>query len=200
MTTLAQTSDVRDRLLDATDRLLARYGYRKMTIEDLAREVGIGKGSVYLHFPSKEALVLAHIDRIVARVVAELQRIAASDAPPRDQIRDMLLARVLIRFDAVQHYSESIDELLGVLRKKVIERRKTYFAEEARVLATAIRAGQAQGTFRSGKPLGLAAALVTATNALLPASLSTQELGERAEVRRKALAVAELMLGGLKIS
>ncbi|MCK7478511.1 MAG: TetR/AcrR family transcriptional regulator [Candidatus Moduliflexus flocculans] len=35
-----------------------------MTMQDVARQVGIGKGTIYLHFPSKEELVLAHIDRI----------------------------------------------------------------------------------------------------------------------------------------
>src|SRR5437763_1237801 len=41
------------RILDAADRLLARYGYQKMTVDDLAREAGIGKGTVYLSFPGK---------------------------------------------------------------------------------------------------------------------------------------------------
>jgi hypothetical protein len=45
-----QTREVREAILDAGERLLAGYGYKKMTIDDLAREVGIGKGSVYLHF------------------------------------------------------------------------------------------------------------------------------------------------------
>ncbi len=36
---------MRDKILDATERLLARYGYAKMTVEDIAREAGIGKGT-----------------------------------------------------------------------------------------------------------------------------------------------------------
>ena len=55
---IVSSPSTREAILDATDRLLARYGYKKMTIEDLAREVGIGKGSVYLHFPSKEEIAL----------------------------------------------------------------------------------------------------------------------------------------------
>ena len=35
-------------------------------MDDLAREVGIGKGTIYLHFRSKEELALSHIDRIVS--------------------------------------------------------------------------------------------------------------------------------------
>ena len=36
---------MRDKILDATERLLSRYGYAKMTVEDIAREAGIGKGT-----------------------------------------------------------------------------------------------------------------------------------------------------------
>ena len=61
---IAKREDIRDLILDAVGGLLAAYGYGKMTMQDVARQVGIGKGTIYLHFPSKEELVLAHIDRI----------------------------------------------------------------------------------------------------------------------------------------
>lgn len=40
----------RDRILDAAERLLGRFGYRKMTVEDIAVEARIGNGTVYLSF------------------------------------------------------------------------------------------------------------------------------------------------------
>src|SRR5262249_16762278 len=67
-TTLAP-AQIRDAILDAAERLLARYGFKKTTIDDLAREAGIGKGTVYLHFPSKEEVALCTIDRIVERLL-----------------------------------------------------------------------------------------------------------------------------------
>jgi AcrR family transcriptional regulator len=45
-----------DRILDAAAELLLRHGYRKVTIEDIARQAGIGKGTVYLHWRTKEVL------------------------------------------------------------------------------------------------------------------------------------------------
>ena len=197
MRATVQTKEVRDAILDATDLLLSRYGYKKMTIDDLAREVGIGKGSVYLHFSSKEEIVLSHIDRIVERVKEDLRKIAKGNAAPGEKVREMVLSRVLIRFDSVQHYSESIDELLSSLRSKVIERRKQYFLEESGIFASVIKEGQEAGIFRAGKADELAASVVAATNSMLPSSLTTQELGERGHVRKKALAVADLLLGGL---
>src|ERR1051325_1150736 len=95
----------REAILDATDRLLAQYGYKKMTIDDLAQEVGIGKGSVYLHFSSKEEIALSHIDRIVERLKAKLSAVAAEATCPAERLREMLLTRVLFRFDSVQHYT-----------------------------------------------------------------------------------------------
>jgi AcrR family transcriptional regulator len=80
MAAIAPKEAVKDAILDATDRLLARYGYRKMTVEDIAAEAGIGKGSIYLHFSSKEEVVLSHIDRIVDRLRERLKETAHSDA------------------------------------------------------------------------------------------------------------------------
>src|SRR5919107_96521 len=111
-----QRESIRDEILDATDRLLARFGYKKMTIDDLAREVGIGKGSVYLHFSSKEEIALTHIDRILERCVETLRQIAAKPLKPEERLRRMLLQRVMFRFDSVQNYKQSLDEMFAYVR------------------------------------------------------------------------------------
>ena len=103
-----QQRSTRDGILDATDNLLARYGYKKMTIDDLAAEAGIGKGTVYLYFPSKEEIVLSHIDRIIERLKARLWAIAHKDLSPDEKIRRMLVERVVYRFDSVQQYTQSL--------------------------------------------------------------------------------------------
>ena len=184
-------------ILDAADRLLARYGYRKMTIDDLAKEAGIGKGTVYLHFSSKQDVVLSTIDRIVQRLLEQMQPIIESDAAADDKLRQMLILRVLFRFESVQHYTESISEVLRDLRAGLLERRARYFEEEAKAFATVLRQGQSTGVFRRHEALPTARMLITATNALLPFNLSTRELGKRSEVENSAARIADLMLHGL---
>lgn len=44
------------RILDAAASLLLRWGYKRVMIEDIASQVGIGTGTIYLHFKTKEAL------------------------------------------------------------------------------------------------------------------------------------------------
>lgn len=198
MAAIAPKEAVRESILDATDRLLARFGYRKMTVEDIAAEAGIGKGTIYLHFNSKEEVVLSHVDRIVDRLKQQhLAVIARSKHTALERIRQMLLARVLFRFDSIQHYTQSLNDLLAALRPGLLARRARYFEEEAQIFAEVLAEGRASGEFEMEDALATARALLEATNGLLPYSLSTTELGEREEVERRTSAIADLLLRGL---
>ena len=197
MAAIAPKEAVKDGILDATDRLLARFGYRKMTVEDIAMEAGIGKGTIYLHFSSKEEVVLSHIDRIVERLQERLREIAQSDQTVAERLRLMLLTRVLFRFDSIQHYTQSLNDLLAALRPGLLRRRAQYFDAEAQIFADVLRAGRAAGELDFDDEQGTAHALLQATNGLLPYSLSTTELGERQEVEQRTADVANLMLRGL---
>ena len=198
MRTAVQTVEVREAILDATDDFLARFGYKKMTIDDLANAVGIGKGSIYLHFSSKEEIALSHVDRIVERLITELKAIAGERTSPEARLRRMLLARVLHRFDSVQHYTQSLDDILSAIRPKLLARRKTYFEAEAEILAKVIEEGQANKNFQTGNAQEIAEAFLLATNSLLPFSLTTQELGRREDIEAKTMRIADLLLKGIK--
>ena len=188
---------VKDAILDATDRLLARFGYKKMTVEDIAVEVGIGKGTIYLHFTSKEEIVLSHVDRIVDRVKHRPREIAGTDAPAAERLREMMLTRVLFRFDSIQHYTQSLNDLLSALRPGLMARRAMYFEAEAEIFAELLIAGRETGEFEFQDEKATARALLQATNGLLPYSLSTTELGAREEVEQRAGDVADLVMRGL---
>jgi AcrR family transcriptional regulator len=189
---------IRERILDAADRLLARYGYRKTTMDDLAGEAGIGKGTTYLHFSSKGEVALGAIDRMVARLIEGLQAIASESAPAPERLRRMLILRVMHRFDYAQPHSRSLDEVLAALRPALLERRERYFRDEALALAQVLREGAREGRLRAADPNGAAHTLITATNALLPYSLSVEELGRRRDVEARAERLVELLLAGLQ--
>ncbi len=193
-----QTKEIRDAILDATDRLLARYGYGKMTIDDLAKEVGIGKGSIYLHFSSKEEIALSHVDRIIERLCEELKKISRENIPIEIKLKKMLLMRVSFRFESVQHYTQSINDLLSSLRSKLLDRRKGYHEIEAKIFAMVIKDGQKSGDFQAGNPLGIARSFLLATNSLLPFNLTTQELGKQAEIEAKTKQLAKILIRGIE--
>ena len=190
-------SPTRDSILDAADRLLGRLGYQKTTLDDLAREAGVGRRTIYLHFEGKEAVALASIDRVVERLCARLEAIVASARPAAERVRAMLLERVMFRIDAVRDYYHELDELFAALRPAYMERRERYFAAETELFARVIGEGQAAGELGAADPARVARSLLLATNALLPYSLSPRELGARAAVQREAESLADCLLLGL---
>ena len=191
---------VREAILDAVDRRLARYGYKKMTIDELAADVGIGKGTVYLHFSSKEEVVLSHVDRIVERLCVRLEDIASRDDSAAARLKAMLIERVIFRLQSVQHYSESLNDVAAGIRPALIRRRVAHFEKEADLIARVIAEGKQSGEFDVPRVLETARAVVEGTNALLPYSLSPQELGDVAGVRRRIALIADLLVRGLSNS
>lgn len=187
----------RDTILDATDKLLTKYGYKKMTIDDLAQEAGIGKGSVYLHFSSKEEIALSHIDRIVERLKVKLRNIAQKDSSTAERLHEMLLERVLFRFDSAQHYARSLDEMLSIIRPGLLNRRKRYFEEEANIFAELITVGQNSSVFIAGDAFDIARTLLSATNSLLPYSLISVEFDDRKAIHDRTAKTADLLIRGL---
>jgi AcrR family transcriptional regulator len=187
----------RDRILDAAERLLGRFGYRKMTVDDIAAEAGIGKGTVYLSFPSKEEVLLSTVDRIVERACAAMEAAAARDASAPDRLRTMLLARVMVRFEAVSAYSASLNDLLGSIRAALLARRVQHFERETGLLARVIAGGQRDGELAAGAPRRIGRALVLATNSFLPYALSPDELGDARRLSREAGDVIDIVVDGI---
>lgn len=187
---------MRARILDAADRLLIRHGFQRMTVDAIAGDAGIGKGSVYLHFDTKEDVALSCIDRMAEGVTERLQAIAATRAPAVERLRAMLRQRVMGRFDYARRHARSLDAHLAAMRPALLERRAGHFDREARLLDRVVEEGRRAGTL-PGAPPHAGRALVTATNALLPYSLSVRELGHRARIARNTDEVVDLLLSGL---
>ncbi|RMI29946.1 TetR/AcrR family transcriptional regulator [Nocardia stercoris] len=69
-----------ERILDVTAELLLAHGYRKVTVDDVARHAGIGKGTIYLHWRTREALLWAVLQRETTRLLGVLVDRLSDDA------------------------------------------------------------------------------------------------------------------------
>src|SRR5437763_4865971 len=108
--------DTRTAILDAADGLLARYGYKKMTMEDVAVEAGLGRRTVYLYFRTKEELALATIDRTIDLLLTELREVARGHGSPAERLHGMLVRRILFLFDRAQNTRHTLDDVYIALR------------------------------------------------------------------------------------
>jgi AcrR family transcriptional regulator len=82
MKEIKEKTEKRDAILHAAWGLIRHYGYGKTTIDDIARQAKVGKGTVYLYFRSKKDIMLALTDLTNQRITRELERIASEDKPP----------------------------------------------------------------------------------------------------------------------
>ncbi|MBX9630867.1 MAG: TetR/AcrR family transcriptional regulator [Burkholderiales bacterium] len=65
-------------VIDAANRLMGQKGYDQMTMDDVAAELGISKGIIYKHFPSKESLAAAAMIRLLQETLAMLAALPPS--------------------------------------------------------------------------------------------------------------------------
>lgn len=189
--------DTRTRLLNAAEQLLGHYGYKKMTMDDLATEAGVARRTIYLYFKNKEDLALATIDRTIDLLVGELRRLARADTPPAERLHRMLVGRILFLFDREQSYFHALDDMFAAIRSRYKAHREKYVRAEAEVFAEVLQEGQQVGAFEVDDPLEVAHALVWATSTLTPFSLNTRELGAREVVEQRIQRIAGLLLRGI---
>ncbi len=188
----------RDAILDAAGTLLGRFGYHKTTMDDLAREAGVARRTLYLHFKSKDEIFLERIDRVVARLLDELRGIARTSVPVEERLKRMLLTRVMFRFDTVRGYAQSLDEIFQALRQPYLQRREGYFTAEAALFAAVLEEGVANGELSAMDAHETARSLIAATSSLMPYALSPRELGSRREVERITARIADIVVAGLR--
>ena len=68
-----------DRILDAAAELVLRWGYKKTTIDDIARQAGVAKGTIYLHWKTREDLFMALLTREDLKLAEDMKQRIASD-------------------------------------------------------------------------------------------------------------------------
>ena len=97
----------RDRIIDAALALIARDGWRRLTLAAIAAEAELSILALYRTFPSKPAILRAFFRRIDETVMAAPLE-AGEDERPRDRVFDLLMRR----FDALQPHRAAL-EVLG---------------------------------------------------------------------------------------
>ena len=75
-----------ERILEAAEEVLRRYGPAKANVVDVARALGVSHGSVYRHFPSKAALRDAVTERWLENISRPLAVIASEEAPAPERL------------------------------------------------------------------------------------------------------------------
>jgi AcrR family transcriptional regulator len=80
------TPGLRQKILRAAEAIFARRDYHEVQMDDVVDACGVGKGTLYRYFPSKQDLYFAVMFEGIARLRAELEEAVGTDEPPAQQI------------------------------------------------------------------------------------------------------------------
>ncbi len=159
------SDQVKQEIIDAAARLFARYGFKKTSIDDVAVAARIGKGSVYLHFVSKEELFAEVVRRMSERTWDALAVAVKRAHHPAGKVRAFIDAKLTtVAKLAEQHgvQEEAVLEFLPAARAY----RGTHDVREHAYLAEVLREGNASGAFAVDDPDRLATGIIACLTAL----------------------------------
>lgn len=159
---MSETALTREKIMEAAEDVLRRFGPSKATVVDVARVLGVSHGSVYRHFASKAELRDAVTRVWLARFNGPLEAIIAQDAPAAER-----LYRWLHELSAMKRRRCSDDpELfatyreLGMGAREVVGEHVEHLTAQ---IARLIREGVARGEFESKDPAATGRAVLSAT-------------------------------------
>jgi AcrR family transcriptional regulator len=100
-------ADKRQLFLKVGEELFSRYGYKDVNIEDITKEAGVGTGSFYTYFESKEAFYEQILDNLENQGIRSVDRLVAGFKSPVNKMK------ALYRFTTLGVKNNPI--LLGIL-------------------------------------------------------------------------------------
>lgn len=184
----------REQILQAAERLLEHYGPQKTTVADVAREAGIGVGSVYLEFPSKEAIIEA-LSRARYEAVLEAMRAAMTKSGTSwsERLEGMMQTRLEAYLAQASGGAHARD--LFHCANSAVKSASLWFYQEERALVTELLTqAVADGEFEVADTSLTAQAILRAYGGFTPPWILCADANE---TRRLAKALHALVLRGV---
>jgi len=199
-TTLAAEKE--NLIIDAAQRRFAAFGLNKVTMDEIAADIGMSKASLYYYFPTKEELfkaVILHEQQVfLSRLDEMLQTHLSCSGKLRRYAR--------LRFE---YFAQPVNlQLLNLqpwLRSRPIFRDlfESLAAEELKRLVNIMKDGQKSGEFKAHAALETARVFLHALKGLglrvlRPAPFQQELAGDLQELASEMNLLAELFLSGLR--
>jgi AcrR family transcriptional regulator len=161
-------------ILEAATRVFLRYGFKKTSMDDLARAAGLSRQGLYLHFPTKEKLFEEAVVSLVAALRSAFRTALAEEE--LDIEERLLEAFVAVHAHAIgqawaEHQTELLQAASELVAGVVTEFEEGIVADAARALT---RSGAAAGWKRAGISANALAENLHSTSSGIKHRVSTQ--------------------------
>lgn len=181
----------REEILNAAYTLFTTKGFQPTTMEDILKVVGIAKGTLYYHFPSKEQILKALVLRIVGQVEHQTRKIADSQAPAMEKLVAIMTAMRVEDAEAeiVEQFHAPGNAEFHLLSITAMIEHLTP------ILADVVVQGVSEGVFNTDRPYDAVELLLSASGILLDHDIMDASPAELARRRESLIWASETLLG-----
>jgi AcrR family transcriptional regulator len=189
-------------IIEAADELFARYGYERTSMDDIARHLGIGKGSIYLEFRTKEEILFKIMSRHAEVLQEELRlRMLDEKASPLAILKDTFITGSVTCYDRVTrdiHTPETFLHTSSKMKKHFAD----FFVTRRKMILELLRRAADAGEIRRDRANEkVALALMMATSPLYPPYLDNYSesvtISSRDDLIRTAPTIVDILITGL---
>lgn len=175
-----------EQIADAALRRFARYGFKRSSMEDVAREAGLAKATLYLHFKGKDDVFRAMIERFGARIATLSEAVMARPLPFPEKLEALMLAQFGASYAAFgdgEHLAE-LKAVMASIALREIQAFEGIFTANATMLLTE---AAAKGEIALGS-LAPGAIVETLSQAAIGAKMGQPPALETYEARLRQIA------------
>jgi AcrR family transcriptional regulator len=176
-------SERRQQILSVARDVFARRGYHQTTIDDIALQAGVARGTFYLYFEDKRAVFSDLIDRFASQLTMAIVRIVTDDPqrPVIDQVRENIRAIIGTCLTERSMTKILFTDAVGI--DPAFDRKLfTFYDTVVQLLAESLKDGQALGIVEEGEPRVLAYLTIGALKELLYQAVTLGYAEESADV------------------
>lgn len=183
-------------ILDAAARVFRRRGYGAATVEDVANELGILKGSLYHYIKSKQELLYDVVVGPLREANRAIDQVCAEGGTVDDRIRKAIAAHIGVIHDQYPRLSIALLERLELPAEQLGEIRTLHRAYQEKWIAL-IREGSETGLLRADLDAGLTTLAILG---MLNWATQWYRQDGRATPAEIGAAFASIALDGLRVS
>ncbi|HUB38911.1 MAG TPA: TetR/AcrR family transcriptional regulator [Streptosporangiaceae bacterium] len=149
---MTEVQDRREVILSTAAEMVARKGLRATTVRGIADAVGVLSGSLYHHFPSKDAIVDEVLTRYLDAIRARYAVVLASGKDPADCLHDLVVTSLEIAEEQPHATAIYQNEAQYLREMPAFSNIQSAAAEIQQAWLQVIAAGVADGSFRDDIP------------------------------------------------
>lgn len=185
----------RQEIIQAAVRCLLRDGYQSTSMDDIVRESGLSKGTLYWHFQNKKALFLEVFTYLLDQMMADMVPLLKKEFPPDQKIQILLDSLKQVEGEASDLMTLPLNLMTDLFHDQdFLNHYREVISDLAQQTQQIIEDGIDQGLFRSVNPEETAWSIM----AIYDGVLLYKIMGMPLNLEQQSRLLGELMIRGLQ--